>query len=301
MKFKLPNGQEIYLNGYLTSALDTLIHNVSKDWDFIIIITGDRMVRIGKSVLAQAIAAYLAWRLKTEWGLDHIFFDSEAMIDAAQRFPKNSVLVYDEARESLAISKTYMRVQQDIIDFFTECGQLNHIFILVLPDFFELKEPVAVGRSELLINVYRKEVDTMIDMYNDGKKIPVVRYDRGQFEFFNRKTKAKLYDISKSTGRKTYGLVEAGFLGDFGDFYTVDKAEYIKKKAESLSRFRERQAEKRSKTDIIRDKLVMRMLSMGLTHKKIVEQFAEEYEYDMALKTVYNIIKRSSGVKDEQL
>ena len=81
---------------------------------------------------------------------------------AAQTKEKYHPNIYDEARESLASTKHMKKLQEDIIDFFNECGQLNQIFIVVLPDFFSLKEEIAVGRSEILINVYRDEVKTYV-------------------------------------------------------------------------------------------------------------------------------------------
>jgi len=38
--------------------------------------------------------------------------------------------------------------------FLIECGQLNQIFVLVLPDFFGLKEDIAVARSEFLFKMF---------------------------------------------------------------------------------------------------------------------------------------------------
>ena len=138
VKVKLKNGHEIYLDGLLVPVLDTLVYNLPHDWDFVILVTGDRMVRTGKSVMAMNVCAYLADKLGTKFDNDNIFFDSQTMMDAAQQLPKYSVLQYDEAREGLAAIKTMKTVQQDLIDFFNECGQRNHIFVLVMPDFFTM-------------------------------------------------------------------------------------------------------------------------------------------------------------------
>jgi len=54
MKFPY-NGKEWYIDGFLASSLDSLAYNVQKDWDFVIMITGDRTVRVGKSVLAMTV------------------------------------------------------------------------------------------------------------------------------------------------------------------------------------------------------------------------------------------------------
>ena len=55
------------VNHQLKGALDSIVWNINKDWDFVIIVTGDGMVRTGKSVLAMQICAYLASRLKSKF------------------------------------------------------------------------------------------------------------------------------------------------------------------------------------------------------------------------------------------
>jgi len=240
VKIRLDNGKEIYLDGFLVNALDTLIYNAKNDWDFVIVITGDRMVRTGKSVLGMSICAYLAKRLNTPYTIGNVFFDSQDMINSAQEMPKHSIIHYDEGREGLAASKSSQQLQKDLLDYFAECGQLNHIFVIVLPDFFELKEQMAVARSECLINVYRKTRHLEKDIYNDGIKRPVIQFDRGYFEFFNRGKKQLLYDKAKSTRRKNYGLVKANFLGRFTNNYPIDEEAYRKKKSESLARFEDK-------------------------------------------------------------
>ncbi len=296
MIHKTKSGQEIYLDGYLKSALDSMVFNVQEDWDFLIIITGDRMVRTGKTVLAMNIGCYLADRLGTEWNLDHIFFDSESMIQSAQKFPKNSVLQYDEARESLASVKYTQKIQQDLMDYFNECGQLNHIFILVLPDFFSLKEEIAVGRSECLINVYRKGQEQMLDIYKDGVKIPVTKFQRGFFEFYNRQKKQYLFDGARSSRKKNYHIVKANFVGRFTNNYTVDEQAYRKKKAEALARFSDKKKQEQEarpqRSDVIRDTLILGWLDEGLTQKEIAHKLNEGYGYNIQPRTVSDIVKR---------
>lgn len=251
VKVKISDDVEIYLDQTLMYQLDTLVYNINKDWDFIVIVTGDRMVRTGKSVIAMNIAAYLAYRLKTPFSIKNIHFESKDMIDFAQDAPTNSVVVYDEGREGLAASKTAKSIQKDLLDYFAECGQLNHIFIVVLPDFFELKENIAVGRSEYLVNVWRREENVMREMYNDGTRRPVVAFRRGYFEFFSKKKKQFLYDLSRSTKKKTYQLIKPNFKGRFTNYYPIDEAEYRLKKKEALARFKEKKAEELKNTKAV--------------------------------------------------
>ena len=245
MKFEF-NGQEFYIDGYLASQLNSFIYNINKDWDFVILITGDRMVRVGKSVLAMTIGAYLGSALKNlklndnAYDIKQVYFDSKIMVDEALEKSRYYINHYDEARESLAASKTLQKTQQDLIDFFSECGQLNHIFILVLPDFFTLKEDIAIARSECLINVYRTESKIMKDLYKTGEKTPLVKFNRGQFQFFNRRKKEVIYDKARTTKRKSYSAVKADFIGRFTNQWPLERDSYEELKKESLRRFKER-------------------------------------------------------------
>jgi len=111
---------------------------------------------------------------------------------------------------------------------------------LVLPDFFTLKEDIAIARSECLINVYRTESRIMKDLYKTGEKTPLVKFNRGQFQFFNRKKKEAIYDKAKTTKRKSYTAVKPDFLGSFTNQWPIDRESYEELKKESLKRFKER-------------------------------------------------------------
>jgi hypothetical protein len=300
VKVKLKTGHEIYLDGLLINALDSLVYNVKSDWDFIIIITGDRMVRTGKSVLGINICSYLADKLNTPYNLDNIFFDSSEMIAKAQAAPKHSLLHYDEGREGLAASKSGKQMQKDLLDYFEQCGQLNHIFVIVISDFFELKERIAVGRSECLINVYRKEKEIEIDMYKDGVKRPVVRFERGYFEFFNRNRKRDLYDKSRTTKRKNYGIIKANFVGRFTNNYgVIDEDAYKKKKSESLAKFEEKKKdeEMESRQNIVRNKVILELDKEGLKPKEIIKRLEERFGITLGIRRIYEILQKLKSEK----
>lgn len=251
MKFKF-NDKEYYIDGFLAQNLNSIVYNIKNDWDFIILITGDRTVRVGKSVLGMTVCAYLSQALKkvginSPYDLSNVFFDSKKMVSYGLKAPKHSIIHYDEGREGLAASKYAKDMQQDLLDFFAECGQLNHIFVIVLPDFFELAESVAVPRSEILLNVYRKSVPGQVNLFGEGP-IDVVKFDRGRFEFFNRKKKQALYEKSKVMRRKSYSIIKCNFYGMFTDQWPIDKQKYIDEKREALSRFMEKkEKEERAK------------------------------------------------------
>jgi len=306
MKFNW-NGQELYIDGYLANALNTIAYNIKKDWDFVIFISGDRMTRVGKSVLAQVVGAYLGYCMQkmklndNAFNIDHIFLEGKKMMEYAFNAPKYSVLVFDEGRESLAKSKM-SGFTQDLIDFFTECGQLNHCFVICCPDWFDLKEEVTVAKSEVLINVYRKRQNVTRDIFKTGEKVPVTIFERGYFEFFSRKKKALLYDKFRTTRRKNYGMVKADFTGRFTHQYPVDEELYRAKKKDSLARFNERKKKEKDS----RESLAMKKAKIALNGmikefsvtKKDFESIATRLELP---KTYFNnlIYKQKDEIKEK--
>ena len=238
------------IDSYLADTLASVAYNVEDDWDVVILVTGNRTVRTGKSVMAMTIAAFIAYLLKKlkinedAFKEENIFFDGAKMLDKAQSM-KYSVIVMDEARESLAASKSSMQMQQSILDFFTECGQLRNIFIVVLPDFFDLKEMIAIPRSEFLVNVYREDRTVHKDYMGDGNKRAVTLFGRGFFKLYNRHAKTMMYDFFRTTRRKDYHTIRPSFpAGRFQLQYPFEESKYREMKKESLERFKERQEEK---------------------------------------------------------
>lgn len=299
MKFPFA-GKDRYINHLLATQLNSFVYNIKHDWDFIIIISGDRMVRVGKSTMGQIIAGYISYRLvdclklgKEHFNIDHIYFDSRKMTRDAMKRPRYSISIYDEGREGLSTARQYDEWQKDLLDYFAECGQLNHVFIIILDDFFGLPEQVSVGRSECLVNVYRDEKPIMTDLFGEGK-IPIIRYDRGQIQFFNRREKQLLYDIAKAKRMKSYTLVKTTVPPlDFTRQWLVDEEEYKKKKLEYLKKRADKhEGSKARATDIFRDKIIWQLDQQGATTNEIYEHLKKHYEYEVTTRHIRRILHR---------
>ena len=69
------------IDSYLADTLASVAYNVEDDWDVVILVTGNRTVRTGKSVMAMTIAAFIAHLLKKmkinedAFKGENIFFD----------------------------------------------------------------------------------------------------------------------------------------------------------------------------------------------------------------------------------
>jgi len=301
-------GKLYKIDKILAGYLNSFVYNLAGDNDIVILITGDRQVRVGKSVLAMTCAAYLGWALKNTkfrgsaknddaYNEDNVFMTHEEILEKAQKRSKYSVLQYDEAREGFAASKTMQQFQQNLIDYMNECGQLNHIWIIVCPDFFELKEFMAVPRSEILINVFRRDVPIEIDLYGTGEKLPIVRFQKGSFEIFNRQQKDSLYQIAKNKRYKTYRHVKPAHTGTFADQYPLPKEWYIQKKKDSLSRFNERHKNRQQRENHIqRNKYIVKRKIEGVKTTDIILEIEKYFEESLSERQIRRICKENEDM-----
>lgn len=228
--------KQYWMHPTLKSNLDICTYNMPDDWDFCLVVSGTGMVRVGKSMLAQQIGYYVAHTMSTPFSLENVVFNGDELIKVAKKLPKNSVVIYDEARNELDSKKTMRQFSMILQDFFAECGIYNHFFILTLPDFFELNKYIAVNRSDALVNVFRYHEEA-----TNKENKPVLKYKRGYFEFYNRNTKKKLYIQGKKQFH-TYGIVPRNFQGEFRKYWVLNPDAYNAKKLANLQRNRAEQA-----------------------------------------------------------
>jgi hypothetical protein len=257
-----------YMDGYLQSNLDVIIKHSKKDWDWVIIIAGSGKTRIGKTVLGQQIACYLATQLGRTFNLNNFIFRSCDVKKKAYEFEKGNIFLYDEARGGLENKKIMTTVTKDLLDFFSECGYLNHIYLLLLPDYFDLPKEIAISRSVCLINVY----------YTG-------EFERGYFSFYNDERKKNLYIKGKKF--LNYFAEKPNFRGRFTDFWVIDKEEYIKAKTSCLKE------EKIPKNSFdIRNNKTMETFIRYLYLKNKLKPQEIALEVGMSSRNVYNYIEK---------
>lgn len=200
--------KQFYMDGYLKTNLDIAKQMVRRDFDFVMVIDGSE--GSGKSVLAQQIGYYLDPSLT----LERITFTPDEFKDMVLEAKPETCILLDEAFGALSSRRTMSLINIGIVDLLTEIRQKRLFIIIVLPTVFDLDRYVAMWRSRCLINVYLSGLE------------------RGQFAFYNQERKK----IMLLKGRKTYSYhcIKPNFLGSFTNYYTVNEADYRKKKYESL-------------------------------------------------------------------
>ena len=216
-----------------------LAHDSKRDFSFVIAISGDGMVRVGKSVFGQQCAYVLAEEADIGFdyeGAEQIIFSGEDLIGEATKYGlkgERKVFIFDEARASMNSKQAMSRMSKVLGDFFAETGKFNHILILILPDFFELEKRYALNYADFLINVRLRLRKVP---YKNNPNMIVETRERGFFNFYSRSKKKLLYIYGKE--QLNYQAIAPRFSGKFTNTWCVDKEAYEKKKDSFLSRDR---------------------------------------------------------------
>jgi len=219
---EFPETDGFYMDGLLKNNLDILVDSIKDDFDFIILISGRGMVRVGKSQIGKQVSYYINSEVRKKYKVDNTFttdnfaFRGKDLIEKGKVFPKFSVLDFDEAGADLVGRKIMQQTTQAVLDYIRECGQQNHFLILILPEFFDLPKGIALTRSVCLIDVDFRE-----------------RFNRGLFRFYGRKAKKLLYLYGKKN--LDYGAYKPDFFGTFTDFEPIDGKKYKEMKYAALT------------------------------------------------------------------
>jgi hypothetical protein len=212
-------GHSWQMHQLLTENLNVMKYNQRHDWDFKVLISGNGMTRTGKSTITFQMAQYCDPTFADNWK-SRVVFNSEQLIDVARKIGKGKVIVYDEARESLDSKKQLEKYTKDLLDFFSQCGNLNHIVFIVLPNYFDLPKGIAIVQSMFLINC-------TTESHKDSDSIL-----RGYFEFYNRRDKRMLFIKGKMFN--DYESQRPSFKGTFSNYIPFDREEYEALKNKSL-------------------------------------------------------------------
>lgn len=282
-----------YMDNNLKNQLDLLIKNVTRDWDFTIIITGGGEVRVGKSMLELQIMAYWAYQMEKVHGIkvpfsikENLVFNWDKLIEQGHKLAeitKYCPLGYDEAGETMEGTKTYSKELKAVRDYLRECGQYNFLNILVMPEFFDLPKGIALTRSIFLIDVYYTANAEGI-------------FQRGYFRFYSRRQKKKLY--LKGKKELDYYAATYNFDGMFHKFWTIDVEEYKKLKLEAL---RNRASNVKDVVREVRDVLMFILkVKYNLKNREISSLILQNSSINIPEDTIKHIVFRVSERNREE-
>ncbi len=251
-------------------VLDQIKKHNKDDWDFKLLVSGDGMTRTGKSTIAVQIAFYLDHTFAANWK-ERMIFDGNKLIETANKLSPGQAIVYDEAKAGLDSKKQMEKYTKNLLDFFSQCGNLNLFVIIVLPEFFELPKGIALTQSRFLINCYSPN-----------------GYTRGYFEFYNRKDKRYLY--IKGTKYLDYTQQKATFTGTFTKYLPFNRLRYERLKTDTLTKIRNREniSEVKKREELHRKRvtvLIKKLQELGIKIPRIADLLIVDRT------TVYNYLK----------
>lgn len=208
---------DLYIDQNLKNMLDLLVHRKKKKWDNVLIIDGKE--RSGKSTLAKTIAYYYGEQIGQKFSLKNTFFDIQEMMEFA-RNEYGKLIVWDEAALGGLAIDWRNKIQQDLSVMLMTTGDHNHFYIMIVPNFFRLKDYLAIDRSIGLLHVYSPDMIT-----------------RGYFQCLNESQKVWAYNNFKKS--QTYGR-NCSFRGRFTEKHTdriYPEDEYLEKKHKAIDKY----------------------------------------------------------------
>jgi len=265
------NGMEFSFHKALSQNMDKLVKHQKDDWDFKVAISGDGATRTGKSTLGAQTCAYNDPTFIDNWK-ERIIFDGQKLIETAYKVPKGSWLMYDEAKEGLDSKKQMEKYVQNLLEFFSQCGNLNLGIVIILPEFFELPKSVAINQTICLMNCYARN-----------------GFQRGYFDFFSRNKKKYLY--IKGQKFLDYGIQTPSFRGTFVNWFPVDKEEYEDLKSKTLIKLRNKhnfsKVKEESDTNKVRLRILLKFL---MKNQKVKPAYIAEL-LAVHRTTIYKMLK----------
>lgn len=268
----------------LKNHLDVFIQDTYDDDDCLIVIYGDEGA--GKSVLESQIQEHITKKTNIPFKIrKNIHFHGDKLIESALNGIPRQINCLDESRRTLSKMRTISSVQENFMNFLSECRSNNQFNLVVLPSYFDLNEDVATRRSKLVIKVIKR-------------RHPVTkRLQRGFFQVVNTRSKVKLKKFYKSKAEEIPPSLIV-HQGKFTKEMGWDEEEYKQfKEEEKRDNFLEKEVEEEKHT--FTDKQLLEMVQMSKMpnpHK----QGDNPKRYQMYEKTKQQIRSRAMKVLDKQ-
>ncbi len=211
------NGKKLFIDNRLKDRLDKKIVPDLKKKDMDCVFAVDGRERIGKSVFAMTIGAYMSSVFKKNFDLSNICFSPLEFRNKVIKASKNEVVIYDEAYGGLSSSGSLSEINRLLKSLMMEMGQKNLLIFVLLPTFFLLEKYVALFRARGLFHIYS----------NKGR--------RGFWVYYNRRNKKRLYLFGKK--EFNYNCMRYPKLrGVFTNQYPINEEEYRAKKAREFKK-----------------------------------------------------------------
>lgn len=208
--------QEIYIANKTYKILVNIVDRINKyNNDALLIVCGD--TGTGKSNITSEVCACVSYLTGRKYNVDNVYFKSDEMMKKASE-TENQIFHYDEALFASLAQDWQKKAVKDLIATLLLSRKKKHFYIFCIPDFFKLKDTIAVDKSAGLIRTY------LIDKVRPGKYV-----------YYKKKKLDDMYEYwqkKKIKGYKTFYSFHGDFKGRLADI--IDEAAYEAKKDEAI-------------------------------------------------------------------
>jgi len=143
----------------LEGFVKMMARGIKQRWDFVIVVDGRE--GSGKSTLALHIKALY----DGSYNLRNVLFDASTMLDVMQTAPRGSCVLVDEAIISLYKREALKDFQMTLVKAFSIVRARNLLFILVLPNYFDLDPNIRTRANYRLYAYAKRGVRGYMDVY----------------------------------------------------------------------------------------------------------------------------------------
>lgn len=226
--------------------------------DNLIIIDGD--TGTGKSNLATLISADFSNLSGRTYDVSNVFFDSNQMVKFALN-TQEQIIHYDESLFSAMASDWQTQEQKKLIKMLWLCRKKKHFFVFCLPDFFSLRDKIAVEKSVALVRTY----------LSNG-------LEPGSFAYYTKDQKSLLFSLWKKKGQKGYRKYYA-FNATFSPVLhkIIDEEAYERKKDMAIMSLDKEEKPKESKEAKelarLKQKIYESSFKFNLNQEAVAEHF----------------------------
>ena len=167
----------------------------------------------GKSNFSQTFGYIIAYFTKRKFTLDNIFFIPEEMINFALN-STDQIIIWDEAALAALAMQKSGDIQLLLIQMLSVARKNRHLFIINIPRFYRLKEPI-IERCMGMVHVYARKQTKL-----------------GRFFFYKKESLDNLYEDYRRTRRRPKYSNWVTVRGEIGEYASkiIDQKEYDKKK-----------------------------------------------------------------------
>lgn len=237
-------------DGLLRSNSNRLVTKSKKGFFNIILVWG--ATRSGKTTIAAQCAKHIANNLGVPFNEDHIFFDTQELVEEAKKGKQHYVYQLDEAAFELMGEDWHLKAHKNLIKLMFTAAKFNQTFFILIPKLEKLRETIVSDEHTRGLYTY----------YNQRT------FERGFFRGYSNTKVMRIYDNLRNKRYDKAKNVRPNFKGRFSQRFEdfIDNDKYQAKKDIAINKIG-KEEKKDSKVELLLLKLINYSKSRGISIK----------------------------------